>query len=49
MLLGHRVILIGLPIVGLGYGVLTGRWSWTALPGGQPVGLAIVLGVTDDI
>jgi len=48
-LLGHRVILIGLLIVGPCCGVLTGRWSRTALLGGWAVGLAVVLGVPDDI
>ena len=48
-LLGHRVILIGLLIVGPCCGVLTGRWLRTAFLGGFAVVLAVVLGVADGI
>jgi hypothetical protein len=47
--LGHRVILIGLLIIGPCCAVLTGRWSRTALTGTWAVGLAVVLGLPDRI
>jgi hypothetical protein len=48
-LLGHRLVLIGLLIVGPCCAVLTGRCSRTALTGAWAVGLAVVLGLPDRI
>jgi hypothetical protein len=48
-LLGHRLVLIGLLIVGPCCAVLTGRWSRTALTGTCAVSLAVVLGLPDRI
>ena len=48
-LLGHRLVLIGLLIVGPCCAVLTSRWSRTALTGAWAVGLAVVLGLPDRI
>jgi hypothetical protein len=48
-LLGHRIILIGLLIVGPCCAVFTGQWSRTALTGAWAVGLAVVLGLPDRI
>ena len=48
-LLGHRLVLIGLLIVGPCCAVLTGRWSRMALTGAWAVGLAVVLGLPDRI
>ena len=47
--LGNRVILIGLLIVGPCCVVLTGRWVPTALTGLWVAGLAMVLGLPDGI
>ena len=47
--LGNRVILIGLLIVGPCCVVLTGRWVPTALTGLWVTGLAVVLGLPDGI
>lgn len=48
-ILGNRVILIGLLIVGPCCVVLTGRWVPTALTGLWVTGLAVVLGLPDGI
>ncbi len=48
-LLGHRVVLIGLLIVGPCCVLLTGRWVPTALTALWAVGLAVVLGLPDGI
>jgi len=48
-LFGHRLVLIGLLIVGPCCAVLTGRCSRTALTGAWAVGLAVVLGLPDRI
>ena len=48
-MLGNRVILIGLLIVGPCCVVLTGRWVPTALTGLWVTGLAVVLGIPDGI
>jgi hypothetical protein len=48
-ILGHRVILIGLLIVGPCCGLLTGRWIHTATVGAWAIALAVVLGVPDRI
>lgn len=48
-LLGHRVILIGLLIVGPCCAVFTCRWARTALVGGWAVALGLLLGVPDNI
>ncbi len=47
--LGHRIVLIGLLIVGPCCALLTGRWVPTGLTGLWVIGLAIVLGVPDGI
>jgi cation:H+ antiporter len=47
--LGHRVVLIGLLIVGPCCALLTGRWVPTMLTGLWVIGLAVVLGVPDGI
>lgn len=47
--LGHRVILIGLLIVGPCCVLLTGRWVPTALTGLWVISLAMVLGLPDGI
>ena len=46
---GHRLILIGLLIVGPCTALLTGRWLPTALAGAWASGLAVVLGFPDGI
>jgi len=48
-MLGNRVILIGLLIVGPCCVVMTGRWVPTALTGLWVIGLAVVLGLPDGI
>jgi len=48
-ILGHRVVLIGLLIVGPCSAAFTGRWSRVALAGAWAVGLAVVLGLPDGI
>lgn len=48
-MLGNRVILIGLLIVGPCCVVLTGRWVPTGLTGLWVIGLAVVLGLPDGI
>ncbi len=48
-LLGNRVILIGLLIVGPCCVALTGRWVPTALTGLWVIGLAVLLGLPDGI
>ena len=48
-LLGHRVVLIGLLIIGPCCALLTGRWVPTALTGLWVIGLAVILGVPDGI
>ena len=48
-LLGHRVVLIGLLIIGPCCVLLTGRWVPTGLTGLWVIGLAVVLGVPDGI
>jgi hypothetical protein len=48
-LLGRRVVLIGLLVVGPCCTVLTGRWLPTALTAGWAIGLAVLLGVPDGI
>jgi cation:H+ antiporter len=48
-LLGSRVILIGLLIVGPCCVLLTGRWVPTALTAGGTIGLAVLLGLPDGI
>ena len=48
-LLGSRIILIGLLIVGPCWALLTGRWLPTALTAGWTVVLAVLLGVPDGI
>ena len=48
-MLGNRVILIGLLIVGPCCVVLTGRWVPTALTGLWVISLAVVLGLPDGI
>lgn len=45
----HRIVLIGLLVIGPFHVMLTGRWLWTALIGLWVVGLAIVLGLHDGI
>jgi hypothetical protein len=47
--LGHRVVLIGLLIVGPCGVLITGRWVPTGLTGLCAVGLAVALGVPDGI
>ena len=47
--LGHRVVLIGLLIVGPCCSLLSGRWSPTALAGVWATGLAVLLGLPDGI
>jgi cation:H+ antiporter len=47
--LGHRVVLIGLLIVGPCSVLITGRWVLTALTGLFATGLAVVLGIPDGI
>jgi len=47
--LGHRVVLIGLLIVGPCSVLLTGRWVLTGLTGLFAIGLAVVLGIPDGI
>ena len=47
--LGHRVVLIGLLIVGPCCALLTGRWLPTSLTGLWVIALAVVLGVPDGI
>jgi len=47
--LGHRVVLIGLLIVGPCSVLLTGRWILTGLTGLLAIGLAVALGVPDGI
>ena len=47
--LGHRMVLIGLLIVGPCCVLLTGRWVPTGLTGLWVSGLAVVLGVPDGI
>ena len=47
--LGHRVVLIGLLIVGPCCALLTGRWVLTCLTGLWVIALAVVLGVPDGI
>ncbi|MGH3221219.1 MAG: hypothetical protein ACRDPY_21430, partial [Streptosporangiaceae bacterium] len=47
--LGHRVVLIGLLIVGPCCVLLTGRWVPTALTALWAIGLAVVLGIPDGI
>ncbi|HUA43239.1 MAG TPA: hypothetical protein VMA32_16820 [Streptosporangiaceae bacterium] len=46
---GHRLILIGLLIIGPCLALLTGRWMLTALAGAWACGLAVLLGVPDGI
>lgn len=48
-LLGNRVTLIGLLIVGPCCVALTGRWAPTALTGLWVIGLAVLLGLPDGI
>ena len=48
-LLGHRVVLIGLLIIGPCCALLTGRWVPTGLTGLWVIGLAVILGVPDGI
>jgi cation:H+ antiporter len=48
-LLGNRVVLIGLLIVGPCCALLTGRWVPTASTAGLAIGLAVLLGVPDGI
>jgi hypothetical protein len=45
----HRIVLIGLLVVGPAHVMLTGRWLWTALTSLWVVGLAIALGLHDGI
>ena len=47
--LGHRVVLIGLLIIGPCCALLTGRWLPTGLTGLWVIALAVVLGVPDGI
>jgi len=47
--LGHRVVLIGLLIVGPCSVLLTGRWILTGLTGLFAIGLAVALGIPDGI
>jgi cation:H+ antiporter len=47
--LGHRVVLIGLLIIGPCCVLLTGRWVPTGLAGMWATGLAILLGIPDGI
>jgi cation:H+ antiporter len=47
--LGHRVVLIGLLIVGPCSVLLTGRWVRTGLTGLLAIGLAVALGIPDGI
>ena len=47
--LGHRVVLIGLLIVGPCCSLLSGRWGPTALAGVWATGLAVLLGLPDGI
>jgi hypothetical protein len=47
--LGSRVVLIGLLIVGPCIVLLTGRWIPTGLTGLLAAGLAVVLGIPDGI
>ena len=47
--LGHRVVLIGLLIVGPCCALLTGRWIPTFLTGVWVIALAVILGVPDGI
>ena len=48
-MLGHRVILIGLLIIGPCCVLLTGRWVLTGLAGLWVTGLAVALGLPDGI
>jgi hypothetical protein len=48
-LLGRRVVLIGLLIIGPCCVLLTGRWVPTALTALWAIGLAVVLGIPDGI
>jgi len=47
--LGHRVVLIGLLIIGPCSVLLTGRWIQTGLTGLCAIGLAVALGIPDGI
>jgi len=49
VLVGHGGVLAGLLIVGPCCGVLTGRWSRSALLGSWAVVLAVVLGFADGL
>jgi cation:H+ antiporter len=46
---GHRVILIGLLVVGPCIALLTGRWLLASITGAWACGLAVLLGVPDRI
>jgi len=46
---GHRVILIGLLVIGPGIALLTGRWRAASTTGAWACGLAVFLGVPDRI
>jgi len=49
VLLGHRLILIGLLIAGPCCAILKGRWVRAALVAAWAAGLAVILGVPDGI
>ena len=46
---GHRVVLIGLLIVGPCIAMLTGRWVPATITGAWACGLAVLLGLPDGI
>jgi hypothetical protein len=46
---GHRVILIGLLVIGPCIALLTGRWLPASITGAWACGLAVFLGVPDRI
>ena len=49
LLTGPRIVLIGLLVIGPMHVMMTGRWVWTALTAAWVAGLAVLLGVHDDI
>jgi hypothetical protein len=49
LLTGPRIVLIGLLVIGPAHVMMTGRWVWTALTSLWVVGLAVGLGVHDNI
>jgi len=49
LLTGPRIVLIGLLVIGPMHVMMTGRWVWTALTAAWVAGLAVALGIHDDI